>query len=211
MRYQRYREMRDFQNSKDRPYIHLVDGGVADNIGMRAVLETFEALAASPEFRGQVGFGAIRRIVLIVVNARSAPRTDWDRSESPPGTVAQLLQATGVPIDRYSFETVETMKDRQEIYGWRRELLIARARLAGATEAQAEASVPLPKLTLHVMDVSFDEIGDAKERDYFMNLPTSFVLPAEDVDRLRDVAAQLLRQSPDYQSIVREFGGAPAK
>ena len=209
--YQRYREMREFQNSKDRPYIHLVDGGVADNIGMRAVLETFEALAASPEFRGQVGFGVIRRIVLIVVNARSAPRTDWDRSESPPGSVAQLLQATGVPIDRYSFETVETMKDRQEIYAWRRELLIARARLAGATEAQAEASLPFPKLTLHVMDVSFDEIGDAKERDYFMNLPTSFVLQAEDVDRLRDVAAQLLRQSQDYQSIVREFGGPPTK
>ena len=56
--YQRYREMRAFQDSKDRPYIHLVDGGVADNIGMRAVLETFEALAASPEFRGR---GGIRR------------------------------------------------------------------------------------------------------------------------------------------------------
>ena len=209
--YQRYREMRAFQDSKDRPYIHLVDGGVADNIGMRAVLETFEALAASPEFRGQVGFGVLRRIVLIIVNARSAPRTDWDKSESPPGSVAQLLQATGVPIDRYSFETVETMKDRQEIYAWRRELLIARARLAGATEAQAEASLPFPKLSVHVMDVSFDEIGDAKERDYFMNLPTSFVLPAEDVDRLRDVAARLLRQSQDYQSLVRDFGGAPAK
>jgi NTE family protein len=36
---QRYREMLDFQNSKDRPYIHLVDGGVSDNIGVRGVLE----------------------------------------------------------------------------------------------------------------------------------------------------------------------------
>ena len=41
---QRYREMQEFQNSKDRPYIHLVDGGVADNIGMRSVLEALEAL-----------------------------------------------------------------------------------------------------------------------------------------------------------------------
>jgi hypothetical protein len=40
-----------------------------------------------------------------------------------------------------------------------------------------------------------------------MNLPTSFVLPAEDVDRLRDAAGSLLRQSADYESIVREFGG----
>jgi NTE family protein len=44
-----------------------------------------------------------------------------------------------------------------------------------------------------------------------MNLPTSFVLPAEDVDRLRAAAGQLLRQSQDFQSLLREFGGAPAK
>ena len=49
---QRYREMQDFQNSKDRPYIHLVDGGVADNIGVRGVLEALEELAASAAFRG---------------------------------------------------------------------------------------------------------------------------------------------------------------
>ena len=114
--FQRYREMQDFQNSKDRPFIHLVDGGVSDNIGVRGVLEALEELAASAAFRGEVGFGVIQRIVLLVVNAHSSPRTDWDRRESPPGTVGQLLQASGVPIERYSFETVETMKDRAEIY-----------------------------------------------------------------------------------------------
>ncbi len=206
---QRSREMQDFQNSKDRPYIHLVDGGVADNIGVRGVLEALEELAASAEFRGEVGFGAIRRIVLIVVNARSAPGTDWDRSESPPGFVGQLLQASSVPIDRYSFETVELMKDRAEITKWRRDLLIARARLAGKTEAEAEASVP--KISLEVLDVSFEAIPDAKERDYFMNLPTSFVLRPEEVDRLREVAGRLLRQSPEYDAVVRDFGGRAAK
>ena len=208
---QRYREMQDFQNSKDRPYIHLVDGGVADNLGVRPVLETLEELGVSTAFRDALGFGGIRRIVLMVVNARSAPRTDWDQRETPPGTVVQLLQASSVPIDRYSFETIETMKDRQEIFSWRRELLIARARLAGATEAQAEASVPLPKLSIHTLDVSFDAIPDPKERAYLMNLPTSFVLPAEDVDRLREAAGQLLRQSQDFQSVLRDLGGAPAK
>ena len=206
---QRYREMQDFQDSKNRPYIHLVDGGVSDNIGVRGVLETIEELAASVAFRGEVGFGVVRRIVLIVVNARSSPRTDWDRDESPPGMVAQLLQASGVPIERYSFETVETMKDIAEIWKWRRELLVDRARLAGKTEAQAEASVP--KVSLEVLDVSFEAIPDPKERAYFMNLPTSFVLPAEDIDRLREVAGRLLRQSAEYQSVVRELGGTPAK
>jgi len=118
-----------------------------------------------------------------------------------------------VPIDRYSFETIETMKDRQEIYSWRLELLIARARLAGATEAQAEAeaSVTLPKVALHTLDVSFEALPDPKERAYLMNLPTSFVLRAEDVDRLRDVAGRVLRQSQDFQAVLRDFAGAPAK
>lgn len=208
---QRYREMQDFQNSKDRPYLHLVDGGVADNLGVRAVMETLEELAVSIAFRGEVGAGGIRRIVVIVVNARSAPKTDWDRSETPPGFAMQLLQASSVPIDRYSFETIELMKDRQEIYAWRRELLVARARLAGASEAQAEAGVPLPKITTHTLDVSFENLADPKEREYLQNLPTSFVFPPEDVDRLRAAAGQLLRQSQDFQAFLREFGGAPGK
>jgi NTE family protein len=204
---QRYHEMRDFQNSKDRPYIHLVDGGVADNIGIRSVMEALEAMGASATFRQDVGFGVIRRIVAIAVNARSGPKLDWDRNELPPGMIAQLLQASGVPIDRYSFETIETMKDRQEIYGWRREILVLRARLAGATEAQAEASVPLPRLTLHTLDVSFENIEDPAEREKFMNMPTSFVLPPEDVDKLRETAGRLLRQSEDFQSLLRVLGG----
>jgi|LGOV01.1.fsa_nt_gb NTE family protein len=206
---QRYREMQDFQNSKDRPFIHLVDGGVADNIGVRGVLEALEELAASAAFRGEVGFSVIRRIVLLVVNARSSPRTDWDRRESPPGTVAQLLQASGVPIERYSFETVETMKDRAAIWKWRRDLLVTQARLAGATKEEAEGRAP--KVTLHVLDVSFDAISDPKERAFFMNLPTSFVLPAEDIDRLREVAGRLLRQSAEYETIVHELGGSPGE
>ena len=206
---QRYREMKDFQNSEDRPYIHLVDGGVGDNIGVRGVLEAFEELAASAEFRDEVGFGVVRRIAIIVVNAHSSPSTDWDRKESSPGMVAQILSSAGVPIDRYSYETIELMKDRTEIASWRRELRVARARLAGMSEAEAEASVP--RFNLHTLDVSFDAIPDPEERSFFLNLPTSFVLPAEAVDRLREIAGRLLRDSVEYESLVRDLGGAPAR
>jgi NTE family protein len=207
--FQRYLEMETFQDGKDRPYLHLVDGGVSDNIGVRGVIETMEELGASAKFRGEVGFGVVKRIVLLVVNSQASPDNGWDREESPPGIIGQLLQSTGVPIDRYSFETVETLKDRAAIINWRRELLVARLRLAGASEAEAEAKVP--KVTLEVVDVAFDAILDPKERESFKNLPTSFVLPPEDIDRLREVAGRLMRQSPDYQAVVHEMGGMPAK
>ena len=97
------------------------------------------------------------------------------------------------------------MKDIAEIWNWRRELQVAEACLAGATQAQAEASVP--KVALEVIDISFDAIPDPTERAYFMNLPTSFVLPDEDIDRLVEEAGQLMRQSTEYGSIVHDMGG----
>ena len=44
-----------------------------------------------------------------------------------------------------------------------------------------------------------------------MNLRTSFALPSADVDRLREVAGRVIRQSPEYDALVRNFGGSPLK
>ncbi len=203
----RYREMQEFQDSGNRPFIHLVDGGVSDNLGIRAILEALEELEASPAFRQALDLGRVRRIAVIVVNSRSDPSTDWDRSESPPGFASQLLQSSSVPIDRYSAESVELMKDIVDRWKRLRELRVAQARLAGAIEAQANASVP--RIDSYAIDVSFESLQDATERAYFMNLPTSFVLPPEAVDRLRDIAGRLLRQSTEYGSLVRDLGGKP--
>lgn len=207
--FKRYQEMESFQDSTNRPYIHLVDGGVSDNIGVRGVLETLEELAASAEFQGQIGFGVIRRVILLVVDSHSSPKTDWDLKEKPPGFTVQLLQSAGVPIDRFSFETIETMKDQVQIMTWRRDLLVAQARLAGASEADAEAR--FPRVSLNVLNVSFDAIRDPEQRAYFMELPTSFALPSDAVDQLREMAGQVMRESAEYETIVRVMGGSIAK
>jgi len=91
----------------------------------------------------------------------------------------------------------------------RREVLVAQARLAG--KSQAEAAATVPKLTLQVVDVTFDAIRDPKERVYSMSLPTSFVFSAEQVDHLREIAGWLLRQSSNTAVLVREMGRKPAK
>ena len=59
--------------------------------------------------------------------------------------------------------------------------------------------------------MSFDALTNPEEREHLLNLPTSFVLPAEDVDRLRKAAGQILSTSPAYQSVVSALGGRPAK
>ena len=56
-----------------------------------------------------------------------------------------------------------------------------------------------------LIEIGFDELEDDEERAYFNALPTSFNLPPEAVDRLREVGARLLRNSPDFQRLLREL------
>jgi NTE family protein len=205
---QRYQELQDFRNSKEHPYIHLVDGGLADNLGVRAILEAMEEFETNAAFREafhlQLASGARRRVVLIVVNSLAVPRTNWDKSESPPGMASQILKSSGVPMARYTAESIDLMKDM--VYRWQtqRELKILEARLAGESEAQAEARVP--KIDVFAIDIGFEQIPDPKERDYFMSLPTSFALKPEQVDRLRAIAPTLLHQSEEYQRLLKALG-----
>jgi NTE family protein len=201
----RYEDMAALHDGANRPYLHLVDGGVSDNIGVRGVLDTLEAAFLSKDFYQERGISPIRKVVVIVVDAHSEDSRNWETKESPPGMIKQLLQSSGVPIERYSFETIELMKDRAAIAGWRRDLQVAQLRLDGVSEAEAEASVP--RINVHVMAVSFDHISDPVRRGQVQDLPTSFVLPAEDVDNLREVAGELLRQSPEYRELLRGYQG----
>jgi len=58
------------------------------------------------------------------------------------------------------------------------------------------------------VNVSFDELADAAERNYLLNLPTRLSLPDADIDRLRAAAGELLRASPKFQQLVRELSDA---
>ena len=198
----RYRDILAFEDSANRPYLHVVDGGVSDNLGLRGMLEAFEELEASPKFQASTDFAELRHIVVIAVNSRSAPSTDWDRSPAPPGFVAELLQSSSVPIDHFSYESVELLKDIAQRWADKRKLAVAERRLAGLSKQAAEAAVPL--LTFDAIDVSFDTIADDDERRYFMNLPTSFRLSDEAVDRLRELGGRLLRESKKLQVLLQQ-------
>ena len=200
---QRLKEMRAFEDGANRPYLHLVDGGVSDNLGMRAILEGFEHLESSPGFRRSMRIDTLRRIVVIIVNSLSNPMTDWDRNERPPNDLQLVLKATGVPIDRYSYEAVELLKDM--IYRWQttRDLRAAGAFANAGNPALARAAANVPNIDIFAIDVSFEALADAKERAYLMDLPTSFVLPPEAVDRLRAAAGTILRDSTEFQRLVK--------
>jgi len=194
-----------FGDSVNRPFLHLVDGGVSDNIGMRGVLDTMEVLEALRESGIRTPLDNVRKIVVFVVNSLSEPPTNWDRSEAAPGMVETLLKASGTPIDRYSFESVEQLRDTAA--RWRTLRLIRdSAAFKSNTDPAVAKALRVPDAEIYAIDVSFGALKDRAEVEYLNLQPTSFVLPPEAVDRLRAAAGTIIAASPEFQRLLSDLG-----
>ena len=202
------RELRELQSYGDgtrRPYVHLVDGGVSDNVGMRSVLDALQFLESLHDVGAPTPLDSARRIVVFVVNSLSSPPTHWDESEKPPGTVDILLKATGVPIDHYSYEAVELLKDTAARWQKLRRLRDSAA-FASNKDAAVARELRVPDAEIYAIDVSFPALADKTELDYLNRQPTSFALPAEAVDRLRAAAGTIIAASPEFQRLLKDLG-----
>jgi NTE family protein len=203
------RELKDaepYLDGKQHPYLHLVDGGVADNVGMRGVLDALEFLEALHAAGQPNPLDHVRRIVVFIVNSLSSPPTNWDESEDPPGTLDILLKATGVPIDHYSYEAVELLKDISARWETLRQVRSMAGCSSSDNRSPICAAILVPQAEIYAIDVSFAQVADPKERDYLNKQPTSFTLPPEAVDRLRDAAGKIILASPEFQRLLKDFG-----
>jgi NTE family protein len=201
----RLQELRELDDAVEDPYFHLVDGAVSDNLGLRGVLdflETFEALRAAGQ---PTPLDHVRRILIFVVNSVSSPSTDWNKSENPPGTLDILTKAAGVPVDRYANESVELLKDIDSRWTALREMRDSFAYAKGKDPKLAYV-VNAPNADIYTIEVSFQALKDKAERDYLNQLPTSFALSDEAVDRLRAAAATIILDSPDFQKMLKDAG-----
>ena len=189
-------------DGKERPYIHLVDGGVSDNVAMGSVLDALEMLEALYDSDIPTPLDKVRRVIVFIVNSLSEPEVDWDKSERPPNSLTVLLKSAGTPIDHYSYEAVEQLKDMS--YRWRTMQEIRESLPENELKNPRLAKLlRTPKAEIYAIDVSFRQLKDKDERFYLNQQPTSFVLPDEAVDRLRAAAGTIIMGSPEFQRLLK--------
>ena len=180
-------------------YIHLVDGGVADNLGLRAALDRVLALGGVWETLKYVGLENTHKVVFIVVNAETEVSRSWSLFGKPPAFAAMLNSYSSISITRYNYETVMLL--RESFYRWTEE--IQKNRCAGkpvSTEPGACGDIKF-----YLIEVKFDALKDEAERHYFKSLPTSFKLSEEQVDNLRDAAHRILTQSGEFKQLLDDL------
>ena len=183
-------------DSQEKPYIHLVDGGVADNLGLRAILDRVILKGSVWETIKGTHMEEVHKIVFILVNAETQPDTKWDRSERIPSIGAMMSSYSSIAIERYNEETIALLKE--SVKSWADEIRAQRCK----GEAVSTAPGSCGDIQFYVVQVRFDALTDETERMYFKRLPTAFKLPPEQVDELRDVAHRLLVNSEEYQRFL---------
>ena len=188
-----------------RPYLHLVDGGVSDNVGMRGVLDALEIIEALHAAGQASPLDSAKKIIVFVVNSLSSPPTNWDESYSPPSTVDILLKSAGTPIDAFSYETIESLKDTAAHWDTMR-LIRNSAAFAANKDPAVAAALRVPAAEIYAIDVSFSQLKDKKELEYLNLQPTTFVLEPEAVDRLRAAGGKIISESPEFKRLLNDLG-----
>jgi len=174
----------DFTNPEKKKYIHLVDGGVSDNLGLRAAIDFVEAAGGIEEARKVRGIESFpKRLVVIVVNAETDPNPAIDLASAAPSFAQLMNSVSGGQIRRYNFETLLLVQSLLDT--WSRDL--------------SNRDHPVE---YYFVNVSFDNFKDEARRRYFKRLPTSFVLTHRQVDDLEKAGRELLRESREYQKLV---------
>jgi len=188
-----------YLDSKKKPYIHLIDGGVSDNLGLRAILDRvilkgsiWQAIKGTPREN-------VRKVVFIVVNAETETDSKWDRIETIPPFAAMFDSYSSIAIERYNQETLALLKESAK--SWTTEIKTQRCK--GGVVSTEPGSCG--DITFYVVEVKFDALQDEAERRYFKRLPTSFKLSDEEVDKLREVANRLLDESAEFQRLLRDL------
>jgi NTE family protein len=188
-----------YLDSEKKPYIHLVDGGVADNLGLRAILD--RVMLRGSVWKSIQGTPAekVKKVVLLVVNAATEPDKKWDKIEKIPPFGAMSSAYSSIAIERYNEETLALLKE--SVKAWENEIRTERCK--GGVVSSEPGSCG--DINFYVVEVKFDALTDGTERLYFKRLPTSFKLSAEEVDKLRDVAHRILVESEEFQRLLRDL------
>jgi NTE family protein len=173
-------------------YLHLLDGGLADNVGAHSLLDVLTSPHGSLRMLRAINTGELRRIVVIEVNARSDPSNSLSTQAQTPGVVSMVNTVISNPIDAATAGNATEMRT-----------LLSELRDA-ANNAQPDAQ--FRGAQVYDIEVDFDQFLPEQTalRDQVKNIPTAWSLKPADLQALDQAAQLLLNQHPCFQVLLAE-------
>jgi NTE family protein len=182
--------MESFLDAENRPYLHLVDGGLVDNLGVRGLLVRTVAGGSLDASFQNLPAGSVRKIILISVNSERDTAERIDRTDQVP-KLGKVLDALVFGAgSRATHETIAAMNDSAR--RWTEELAAVRGKEGSPFAADAE---------IHVISVSLRDLQDKKTRELLLHVPTALTILPPQVRQLEEAGQTVLRASPEFKRL----------
>jgi len=202
--YHQARRLSSYLDVETRPYIHLFDGGISDNLGVRPLLDIAFAEGDIWHKLKAIDLTSTSKLAVIVVDAQHAIDNSFDQRDVALSLVESVETSSGVPLSRYSFETLELL--RGNLGRWQKSITAGRC---GEKRGSASTGGSAPgddcAARTYLAEVSFEAVPEKATREHLRALPTSLDLKREDVMLLRKTARTVLEKSRGFQELVQDL------
>jgi NTE family protein len=181
-------------------YVHLMDGGIADNLALRSLSNALILLDRdAAEFRRLAK--ATRRIIVLSADGQAARDPTLGRRRVVTGLGQIISTVSSTQINAYSFETLllvdQQVKD-----------LVGEMRRIRCEQGKQLDGHACDDVSGALVQISLAGIADEAVRRRLMAIPTSLTIPDADVDALVHEGRTLISNNPTLLDLLGDFSPA---
>ncbi len=158
-------------------YVHLVDGGVSDNLALRAAGASMQTISQSPDNFTATRLNRVRRVLVLSIDGQGAQDTSVAQQRVVGGIFAIFRLVSGTQIDRFNFETLAVVDQQLQQFV----KAISQSRCSEATTIDGARCDDVDGALVHV---SLAELPDSPEKERLLAIRTGLTLRKGDVDAL---------------------------
>jgi len=178
--------LQSYNDKSNRKFIHFVDGGITDNMGLRAMSDVVTVSGGPAAMINKMERKLPSNVVFLSVNASTQKRPEMDQSAKQPSMLASMNAMTDIQLHRYNSATVDQVREDLETWA-------------------AQMSTPEHNVNAYFIEVGFEQVSDPQLKLFLNKVPTSFNLTDEQVDSLIKSARDLVRADPEFQKLLSDL------
>jgi NTE family protein len=185
----RHAEM--YQDTAHHPYVHLVDGGLSDNLGLLSFIDIVAMKGGWGSMMESVRKAGYDRIALIVVDASIENEQPWELSPETPTTKMAVRAMSNSLVRRNNHFALENVQTCLRICMQERRVL----------RNPDEPEDP----RVYFVSLGFADLADAAERERINKIETRLSIRHDDTQAVIRAASRLLHDSPEFQRLLRDL------
>lgn len=187
--------IRNYRDKQRHPYLHLVDGGVADNLGVRALLN--QIYRQDDNFWNALKAYRLtqtKKVLFVVVNAAATLNPELSLTAKTPGISETLNAATTIQSQNYNADTLDLLE--LSASKWAEQVKQGRCAeylISGCDD-----------FTFYTTELNFAHLGEPRA-SRLAAIVTALQLPDEEVDDLIRAGEQLVHESAVIQQFIQDI------